>query len=150
MSLIGCIGKLMCNSGIEELFSTAFKGVPHMMNGKAWPKAFRGLRMVVEAVLKPFVLAGSVTVGSLQQLFDDTRQLRTARLWIDFLIIPVSILFLCFCAEREGDWLLHIYSLHRMVPYFFAAGHSNYARYIKWHIIDMSPSQRHTADLSQR
>ena len=64
--------------GIEEPLSTAFKGVHHMINLKAWPKAFCGLRMVVEAVLEPFVLAGNVTVSSLEQLFDDTRQSRTA------------------------------------------------------------------------
>ena len=46
MSFIGCIGSLMNGSGLEELLSAAFKGVSHMLNGKAWPKAVRGLRMV--------------------------------------------------------------------------------------------------------
>ena len=31
-------------------------------------------------------------------------------------------------AEREGDWLLHVYCVKAMMPYFFAAGHQNYAR----------------------
>ena len=31
-------------------------------------------------------------------------------------------------AEREGDWLLHIYCVKTMMPYFFAAGYQYYAR----------------------
>ena len=31
-------------------------------------------------------------------------------------------------AEREGDWLLHVHCVKAMMPYFFAAGHQNYAR----------------------
>ena len=31
-------------------------------------------------------------------------------------------------AEREGDWILHFYCVKAMMPYFFAAGHQNYAR----------------------
>jgi len=30
-------------------------------------------------------------------------------------------------AER-GDWLLHVYCVKAMIPYFFAAGHQNYTR----------------------
>ena len=43
-------------------------------------------------------------------------------------------------AEREGDWLLHMYALKRMVPYFFSAGHWHYARYIVWNLQDMALS----------
>ncbi|KAK2185277.1 hypothetical protein NP493_241g06091 [Ridgeia piscesae] len=32
-------------------------------------------------------------------------------------------------AEREGDWPLHLATYKQMLPYFFAAGHVNYARY---------------------
>ena len=40
-------------------------------------------------------------------------------------------------AERGGDWILHIYAVTRMVPYFFAAGHPNYARYGLHYLNDM-------------
>ena len=143
MSFIGCIGTLMCNSGLEELLSTAFKGITHMMTEKAWPKAFCGLRMVAEAVLEPFVLAGNVTVSAFENMLECARQSRTGRLWIDSLIISVSILLLFVRAEIEGDWLLHMYCLQRMIPYFFAAGHWNYARYIQWHVVDMSHDLPH-------
>ena len=32
-------------------------------------------------------------------------------------------------AEREGEWALHLWAVSQMVPYFYAAGHINYARY---------------------
>ena len=32
-------------------------------------------------------------------------------------------------AEQEGEWALHLYACKEMIPYFFAAGHVNYARY---------------------
>ena len=32
-------------------------------------------------------------------------------------------------AEREGEFALHLYACNEMMPYFFAAGHYNYARY---------------------
>ena len=35
--------------------------------------------------------------------------------------------------EREGDWILQQQYLERMLPYFFVAGHNNYACCISWH-----------------
>ena len=32
-------------------------------------------------------------------------------------------------AKREGDWRLYLETYKQMLPYFFAAGHVNYARY---------------------
>jgi hypothetical protein len=32
-------------------------------------------------------------------------------------------------AEREAGWVLHMLSVSAMRPYFFAAGHINYASY---------------------
>ena len=32
-------------------------------------------------------------------------------------------------AEREAEWSLHIWEMQQMIPYFFAAGHVNYASY---------------------
>ena len=40
-------------------------------------------------------------------------------------------------AEREGDWLLHLHAVSVMMPYFFAAGHHNYARYGTYYLQDM-------------
>ena len=40
-------------------------------------------------------------------------------------------------AEREGDWLLHLRTFRKMLPYFFAAGHVNYARYGLYYLRSM-------------
>ena len=49
---------------------------------------------------------------------------KLAKHWIKNLIEPVFLMR----AEREGDIALHLYACRKMIPYFFAAGHWNYAR----------------------
>ncbi|KAK2159105.1 hypothetical protein NP493_1749g00012 [Ridgeia piscesae] len=39
--------------------------------------------------------------------------------------------------ERNGDSLLQQHCLKAMLPYFFAAGHHNYARYLSWYVRQM-------------
>ena len=39
MSFVGCIGVLMQGMGLDAVLAAAFKCVPTMLNGKAWPKA---------------------------------------------------------------------------------------------------------------
>ena len=41
------------------------------------------------------------------------------------------------CRERNGDFLLQQHCLKEMLPYFFAAGHQNYARYLSWYVRQM-------------
>jgi hypothetical protein len=53
---------------------------------------------------------------------------KTAKLWVDMLIKPLFIMTFVR-AEREADWLLHYKAFGETIPYFFAAGHVNYARY---------------------
>ena len=55
---------------------------------------------------------------------------KTCKLWVDCLVKLVLLMMKYVRAERKGDWLLHMH-VHRikaMMPYFFAAGHQNYAR----------------------
>jgi hypothetical protein len=47
--------------------------------------------------------------------------------------------------ERNGDFLLQQHCLKAMLPYFFAAGHHNYARYLSWYVRQME--QRAKQDL---
>ena len=37
MSFVGCVGKLMADSGLEEVMKAAFGGVTHMLVGKTFP-----------------------------------------------------------------------------------------------------------------
>ena len=96
----------MCGTGLQDILESAFKGVESMLLGKSWPKALCGLRMVVEALLEPFVFYGNATKSSLEDILERARGSRCGRLWVDCLIKPVSIVLLYIIAEREGDWLL--------------------------------------------
>ena len=59
------------------------------------------------------------------------------KLWVDAIIRPTFLVHELLRAEREGDWLHQLDCLRRMLPYFFAAGHHWYARYIYWYLIYM-------------
>ncbi|MES9884700.1 MAG: hypothetical protein ABW185_27970 [Sedimenticola sp.] len=133
MSFIGCIGTLMKGTGLEEILCSAYKGVNSMLNGKAWPKALRGFRMVVTGLLKKSILSGKRTIEDMDEMLS-TPSSKTHRLWVDCFIIPVILAHLFIRAERESKYALHMYCLTRMLPYFFAAGHWNYARYLTHHI----------------
>ena len=41
-------------------------------------------------------------------------------------------------AERQGEFPLHLYACKKMLPYFFAAGNINYARYGFCYLTTMS------------
>ena len=49
-------------------------------------------------------------------------------------------------AKREGDWLLHLAAFRQMIPYFFAAGHFNYARYGSYYLRSMENVPQHELD----
>jgi hypothetical protein len=50
-------------------------------------------------------------------------------------MIKPTLLALQFLrAERDGDFLLQQISLKAMMPYYFAAGHMHYARYMTWYL----------------
>ena len=53
---------------------------------------------------------------------------------MDCLIKPTLLALQLLRAQRDGDFLLQQVSLEVMMPYFFAAGHMNYARYITWYL----------------
>ena len=62
---------------------------------------------------------------------------KTSKLWIDGLIKPVFLMMRFVRAEREGEWPLHLSAVSDMIPYFFAAGHQNYARYGLYYLRSM-------------
>ena len=112
MSFVGCIGTLIESTGLEDLLNLIFNGVTHMLNGKAWPKANRGLRIIVLAIIKPLVMAGKTRMTELAEELEKIGQVsRTGRLWVECLIMPVMIIHIYLRTERTGDWLLHMYAL---------------------------------------
>ena len=101
----------MKGTGLEELLGSAFKGVSNMLNGKAWPKAMRGLRMVVAALIKNAISEGT-TANEIEVYLNRVRAgSLIGRLWVDCLVQPVLIPHLFVRAERQADWLLHLYCL---------------------------------------
>ena len=62
---------------------------------------------------------------------------RTVKMWVDVFTKPILIMMLYIRAEREGDWPLHLQAVNLMMPYFFASGHVNYARYGLYYLRSM-------------
>ena len=133
MSFISASGSLMAGSGEDEVLSAVFGGVAKILAGKKFPDNVRALRMLVEELLRPILISSNHNIkcmADLQEILDQLSQSsRTCKLWIDCLIRPVFIILKYVCAEREGDWHLNLLCVEAMIPYFFAAGHVNYARY---------------------
>ena len=51
--------------------------------------------------------------------------------------MPVFVILRYIRAEREADWALHLNSVREMMPLFFAAGHTHYARYALYYLRTM-------------
>ena len=56
---------------------------------------------------------------------------------VENLIKPLFTCLLFVSAEREEEWLLHLAVVKSMVPYFYATGHHNYARYGSYYLHNM-------------
>ena len=52
MSFVGCVGKLMDNSGLDSILKSTFGGVDKMLLGKKFPMNVRALRFVVLELLR--------------------------------------------------------------------------------------------------
>ena len=128
MSFVGSVGKLMKNSGLDRLMKAAFGGVEKMLIGKKFPLNVRALRIVVIELLRNIIKADT-TQGDMISTFQTlSKKSILAKHWIDNLIYPVFLMMMYVRAEREGEFGLHLYCCKKMIPYFFAVGHWNYAR----------------------
>ena len=102
-----------------------------------FPQNFRALRLVAEEILRPVISH----VISMDELMEDLETKATSsptsKLWLENLVKPVFIMMVFVRAEREGEWPLHLWALQQMLPYFFAAGHHQYARYGTYYLYSM-------------
>ena len=130
MSFVGAVGTLMADTGLEPIMDVAFGGVAKMLTGKKYPQNIRALCMVAEELLRGIICNEELqTHSQLMQILENrSQQSRTTKLWVDNLIKPVMIMMLFIRAEREADRPLHLLATRLMMPYFFSAGHFNYAR----------------------
>ena len=60
-----------------------------------------------------------------------------AAFWMSYLDM-VDIVLNLLRAAREGDWLLHLTSIHAMIPWCFAYDKINYARFLPYYYAIMS------------
>ena len=139
-NVCGCIGQLMMGSGLADLIGSAFGGVGSIMaQGKQWVRAKRSFRMVSSVLLQSFLQTGIKTWDEICEYLEKARLHPTVRHWVDNLINgPTLLIHQLLRSEREGDWLFQQLCIRRLLPYFFIAGHHNYARYLSWHCLEMA------------
>ena len=137
MSFVGCLGKLMADSGLEDVTKAAFGGVAHMLIGKHFSQNARVLRLVTEEISRLTIAQSSTSDELMNNLAKIAAESSTAKLWIENLVKPVFIMMAFVRAEREGDWPLHLWAVKEMLPYLFAAGHHHYARYGLYYLRSM-------------
>ncbi|KAG0714324.1 hypothetical protein GWK47_014367 [Chionoecetes opilio] len=149
MSFVGSVGTLMAESGLAEVMSAVFGGVPKMLSGKKFPQHVRALRLVVEEVLRSIIEQTPITrKHDLMSILEElTSRSKTTKIWVDILIKPVFIMMMFIRAEREGDWPLHLEAFTLMMPYFYAAGHVHYARYGLFYLRSMETLPTKVLDL---
>ena len=51
MSFVGSVGKLMSNTGLEDVLWVSFVGLPKLLNGNKFPQNVRALRLLAEEIL---------------------------------------------------------------------------------------------------
>ena len=145
MSSAEAVGSLMAESGISDILSEVFGGVPKMLSGKKFPQNVRALRMMAEEVVRGLFMNHHLenTEDVMKALDQIASESRTVKLWVEMLVKPVLLMMTYVRAEREGDWLLHLATLKKMLPYYFAANHVNYARYDLYYLRSMETLPPH-------
>ena len=119
----------MSGTGLEGILESAFGLAKKMLTGKLFPQNLRAMRLLLEELLRP-ILPKVDSFEQLNQFLEErAKSSNTAKLWVDGFISPMLIILLYIRAEKEGEWVLHLEATKKMLPYFFAAGHHNYARY---------------------
>ena len=102
-----------------------------MLTGKKFRQNVRALRIAAHKALRGIIQDKSLHCsGDLMHILEtEAGNSQTTKLWVDVLMKPVLLTMMFVRAEREGDWPLHMATSKQMLPFFFAAGHVNYARY---------------------
>lgn len=128
MNFVGAVGVLMADTGLETILQAAFGGVASMLSGKKYPQNIRALRLLTEELLRGTIVHMNSHDSLMKVLDTKSQESRTTKLWVENLIKPVMLMMMFVRAEREADWPLHLFCVKEMLPYFYAAGHFNYAR----------------------
>ena len=136
-SFLACIVFLVKASGLDVLLWAAFGGFTGILNGKSWPNPLIAY-LTIAAALMSNILKDKPTTETIMTYHESARSHPTGSLWVDCLIKPTMIAHSFVRSWHEGDILLEEHYLKEMLPYFFASGHDNYARYVTWHLREMA------------
>ena len=94
MNFVGCVNKLMANSSLEMLMSSAFGGVSKMLIGKKFPMNIRALSLAVLELLRGLV-DEIVDYDDLIVFLDSLAiKIYLAKHWVNNLIKSVLIMML--------------------------------------------------------
>ena len=140
MSFVGAVGANTAGSGVAEVLESTFFGVTKMLTGKKFPQNIRALKMLTEELLRG-IFQDNPSIQSMNALQTHLDILcsrsRTAKLWINNIVRPTFIIMKFVRAERENAFSLHLKAVEDAIPYFFSAGHVNYARYGVHYLLQM-------------
>ena len=128
MSFVGSVGKLMKNSGLDMHLKATFPGVEKMLIGKKFPMNVRAVRIVAIELLRAVIKEDTTREDMISTFQSLSNSSQLAEHWIKNLIYPVFLMMMYIRAEREGEFGLHLYCCKKIIQYFYAARHWNYAR----------------------
>ena len=107
-----------------------------MLSGKKFPQHVRALRMLVEELWRP--IFGKNSFHNMDDLLLELDAIyiksKTSQRWVHSLIKPIFAILKYTGAEREADWALHLDTVKEMIPLFFDAGHTQYARHARYYL----------------
>ncbi len=128
--VLGSVGTLMTETRLTEVQVSVFGGVGEMLTGKKFPQNV--LWLVAEELLKDIVLQHPSmfsTTDLLEELERRSSLIKTTKLWVNMLIKPVLLTLMYVRAERKCDSPRHLDNVRQLIPYFFTARRTIYARY---------------------
>ena len=106
MSFAGAVGSLMAESGLSDILSGVFGGVPKMLSGKKFPQNVRALRLMAEEVVRGLFTDHHFenTEDLMKALDQIASESRTVQLWVEILVKPVLLMMAC---EKIGDYKVY-------------------------------------------
>ena len=105
-----------------------------------------GYCVVAITVSRTVPMLEIVETEGLNVYLETARGHPTGRLWVDCFVKPTLLSLMFLPGEGNGDFLLQQQCLKAMLPYFFAAGHHNYARYLNLYVRQMEQLPHRTKE----
>ena len=97
MSFVGCVGKLMADSGLEEVMKLHSEVSHTCWLGKGFRKT---LGLVTEEILRPTIAQLNTPDELMHCLEEKATQSSTAQLWFENLVRPVFRMMIFVRTER--------------------------------------------------